>query len=141
MKANLFTSVSKTAVLVSLLFSNLMFSQKGYQYQLDTLFETFITKDFQLLEPIILNQEIDSFQKAGLSTKSLMVQQICLVPSPESYAVLRSETIGYNERVTVQYQYADKLRTHHFTFDRKRRLIAVEVGKTTVLQKSKENLL
>lgn len=142
MKANLFTSVSKTAVLASLLFSNLMFSQKGYEFQLNTLFKTFITKDFQLLEPIILKQEIDFLQNPGLSTKSLMVQQICLVPSPESYAVLRSETIGYNERLTVQYQYADKLRTHHFTFDRKRRLIAVEVGKTVVRQKvEEENLL
>ena len=138
MKTNLFTTVSKTAVLVSLLFYNSLFSQEAYQTQLNTIFKTFITKDFQLLKPLMQQHKINSFQKNSVSKESLMVQQIGLVPTPESYSVIKSETIGYNERLTVQYQYADKLRTHYFTFDRKGRLISIEIRRNGDHQKMQQ---
>lgn len=138
MKTNQSTTVSKMATVVALLFSSLIFSQGAYKSELNTIFETFITKDFQLLDPILQKHK----REALLRNKISIAQQICLVPSPESYTVVKSETIGYNERVTVQYQYADKLRTHYFTFDRKKRLIAIEVAlKTLKLNREQYSLL
>jgi len=136
MKTNLFTTVSRITLLVgSLLFFNPIFSQKPYGEELDAIFQTFITKDFKLLEPITKNNKSDRFARSNNFNKDLIAQQICLVTAPESYIVVKSETIGRNEMVTVAYQYADKIRTHYFTFDPKGRLISIQVRPASAIKR------
>jgi len=125
MKTTLFSIRNKFfTALAMLLFFNSGFSQERYSEKLNIIFQTFITKDFRLLRPIVKVSDSLTFDH---TTEVLLSQQICLLPAPESYMVIDTETIGYNQRVTVEYQYADKARLHYFTFNPKGILIGLQV--------------
>ncbi|GEC80181.1 hypothetical protein [Flavobacterium aquatile] len=117
-------------ILVVIIFLNVQtsFSQDKYKDQLNVIFETFITKDFQLLNPIVKHQYKNKTIKEVENFINTIKQQICLFPTPEGYRVIGNETIGFNEKLTVEYQYANKTRLHYFTFNPKGKLIRIQVA-------------
>ncbi len=130
MKTNYVTRLFKIFLLAGIFFTNTSFSQNKFDNQLNVIFETFTTKDFQLLVPILKPQEKKYLSKDVMTTIEVAAKQICLVPAPESYRIVETETIGDNERITVEYQYTNKARFHYFTFSPKGKLIGLEVVPT-----------
>lgn len=114
-------------VVVIFLNAQTSFSQDRFKEQLNVIFETFITKDFQLLNSIVKHQYKNKSVKEVENFINTIKQQICLFPTPEGYRVIAYETIGYNEKLTVEYQYANKIRLHYFTFNPKGKLIRIQV--------------
>ena len=126
MKTTYFHRLLKLLVLTALLLENDSFSQSKYQSQLNIIFDTFITKDFKLLHPILKFREKKHLSGTEGIDLEIISQQICLVSSPESYRIVGSEAIGDDERMTVEYQYHDKLRLYYFIFNPKGKLIGFE---------------
>lgn len=127
MKTTYVNRLFKIVIVTAILYSNTSFSQERFKEQLNVIFETFMTKDFQLLTPIVKQVDKNKSSKEVEHFMNTIKQQICQFPSPEGYRVIGYETIGYNEKLTVEYQYANKIRLHYFTFNSKGKLIRVQI--------------
>lgn len=132
MKTTYITRLFLALLILLTLGTTTAFSQNKYDAQLNLIFEAFVTKDFQHLNAV-LKQNSKKQLQSNSNNLELVVKQICLFPSPESYRVIEDETIGDNQKITVEYQYADKVRYHYFTFDTKGNLIAAEVVASATL--------
>jgi len=107
------------------------FSQNKYQTQMNVIFDVFITKNFQPLASVLKPQDKNYFAEDRNVNLKTVVEQICLVGSPESYRIIEAETIGDDEKITVEYQYQDKARRHYFYFNPKGKLIGLEVAQSS----------
>src|SRR6218665_1338576 len=131
MKTNYLSGLVKGFFFMALLSFTTSFSQNKYQTQMNVIFDVFITKNFQPLASVLKPQDKNYFAEDRNVNLKTVVEQICLVGSPESYRIIEAETIGDDEKITVEYQYQDKARRHYFYFNPKGKLIGLEVAQSS----------
>ncbi|RWW96719.1 hypothetical protein [Flavobacterium cerinum] len=121
--------IRKTVLTAILLIPILSFAQKeDYKKELDIIFETFKTDNYELIEPLIIPEVwISDNIPTGLNDQviPLVLEQI---PSPDSYKILRSEAIGSKQLITTEYHYSDgKTRLQYFTFNANKKIIKLDI--------------
>lgn len=119
------TIINKTSILFGLLIAGILVSnvsfaqQKDFKKELDILFTGFKNQDYEILKPL-LHDEVKISENIPVGMNDMVVPQILAqIPIPDSYKVIKTETIGDNLKITTEYFYKDrdKARLQYFTFN------------------------
>lgn len=127
MKTNFYTRT--IALLALILFSNLSFAQqKDYKKELDILFNAFKNKDYELMQPL-LTADVKISDKIPVGMNDIVVPQVLAqVPAPDSYTIIKTETINGNQKITTEYNYTSRnKRLQYFTFNSEGKVIDLDI--------------
>ncbi len=116
-------------LLAGILFSSLTFAQQNdYKKELDIIFSAFQEVDYETLKPV-LDPNVKIAEKIPTGMNDLIIPQILLqLPVPDSYTILKTETIGENRKITTEYSYSGgNKRLQFFTFNKEGKVIDLDI--------------
>lgn len=125
---SIYNSLAKGILLVAILISQSSFSQtKDYTKELDIIFNSFKTKNYELIKPLLdSNVKISPSIPTGMNDL-VIPQVIAQVPVPDSYTVLKTEDIEGNVKVTAAYNYGTGKRFQYFVFDKNGKVTDLDI--------------
>src|SRR6218665_3032328 len=103
--------------------------QNDYKKELDIIFAAFQQQSYELISPLLAEDvKISDKIPVGMND-AVMPQVMAQLPIPDSYKVIKIETIGENHKVTAEYVYKDreKPRPQFFTFNKEGIVIDLDI--------------
>lgn len=116
-------------VMTLALLPNFSNAQQDYKKELDIIFIAFQKQNYELIKPL-LDERVVINEKIPVGMNDLIIPQVMAqLPIPDSYKVIKIETIGKNTKITTEYVYKDreKPRPQYFTFNKEGNIIDLDI--------------
>lgn len=116
-------------VMTLALLPNFSNAQQDYKKELDIIFIAFQKQNYELIKPL-LDERVVINEKIPVGMNDLIIPQVMAqLPIPDSYKVIKIETIGKNKKITTEYVYKDreKPRPQYFTFNKEGNIIDLDI--------------
>jgi len=104
-------------------------AQQDYKKELDIIFLAFQKQNYELIKPL-LDDQVKINEKIPVGMNDLIIPQVMTqLPIPDSYKIIKTETIGKNKKITAEYIYKDreKPRLQFFTFNKEGNVIDLDI--------------
>ena len=103
--------------------------QNDYKNELDIIFKAFQEQDYDIIKPL-LDEKVKVADVIPIGMNDAIFPQIMIqLPVPESYKVIKVETVGANRKITTEYTYkdSDRKREQYFTFNKEGKVIVLDI--------------